>query len=82
MWKEAVAKPMSVCLYCTSAPFVRCGKKLKLSSDGGDSGIKKCGRGYGGVYGRVWWSLRLAGVWSQVVGSVLLHLAEISLMSI
>jgi hypothetical protein len=29
---------MPVTLDCTSAPFVRCGKKLKLSSDGGDSG--------------------------------------------
>jgi hypothetical protein len=33
-------------------------KKLKLSSDGGDSGK----RGYGGAYGGVWRSLRLAGV--------------------
>jgi hypothetical protein len=38
--------------------FVRCGNYLKLSSDGGDSGSKKCKRGYGGV----WRNLRLAGV--------------------
>jgi hypothetical protein len=40
-------------------------KKLKLSSDGGDSGSKKCKRGYSGAYDRVWRSLHLAGVrWS------------------
>jgi hypothetical protein len=50
---------------------------LKLSSDVGDSGNKKCKRGYGGTYGRVWWSLPLAGVWSQVVGFVLVRLAGI-----
>jgi hypothetical protein len=26
-------------------------QKLKLSSDGGDSGSKNCKRGYGGAYG-------------------------------
>jgi hypothetical protein len=46
-------------------------KKIKLSSDGGDSGNKK--RGYGGVYGVVWRSPRLAGVWSQAVGFVLVE---------
>jgi hypothetical protein len=30
---------------------------LKLSSDGGDSGRKKCKRGYDGAYGGVWRSL-------------------------
>jgi hypothetical protein len=44
---------------------------LKLSSDGGDSGGKKC------AYGAVWWTLRLAGFWSQVVGFVLVRLAGI-----
>jgi hypothetical protein len=29
-------------------------KKLRLSSDGGDSGSKKCKRGYFGAYGGVW----------------------------
>jgi hypothetical protein len=32
-------------------------KKLKLSSNGGNSGSKKCKRGYGGAYGGVWRSL-------------------------
>jgi hypothetical protein len=48
---------MSVTLDCTSVPFVRCGKELKLSSDGGDSRSKKCRRGYGCAYGGVWWCL-------------------------
>jgi hypothetical protein len=39
-------------------------KKLKLRSDGGDSGNKKCKRGYGGV----WRSVRLAKVWSLQSG--------------
>jgi hypothetical protein len=39
-------------------------KKLKLSSDGGDSGNKKFKRGYGGV----WWSLRLPGLWNLESG--------------
>jgi hypothetical protein len=52
-------------------------KKLKLISDGGDFGSKKCIRGYGGV----WPSLRLAGVWSQAVGFVLVRLAGIWLQS-
>jgi hypothetical protein len=38
----------------------RCGNKLKLSSDGCDSGRKKYKLGYGSV----WRSLSLAGVWS------------------
>jgi hypothetical protein len=46
-------------------------KKIKLSSDGGDSDSKKCKRGYGGAYGWVWRSLRLAGVCSQAVGLAL-----------
>jgi hypothetical protein len=29
-------------------------KQLKLTSDGGDSGRKKCKRGYGSAYGGVW----------------------------
>jgi hypothetical protein len=52
-------------------------KKLKLSSDGGDSGRKNCKQGYGGTYGGVWQSLRLAGVWSQVVSFVLMCLTGI-----
>jgi hypothetical protein len=31
---------------------------MKLSSDGGDSGSKKCKQGYDGTYGAVWRSLR------------------------
>jgi hypothetical protein len=45
---------MSVTIDCTSAPFVRCGKKIKLSSDGGDFGSKKCKLGYGGACGGFW----------------------------
>jgi hypothetical protein len=56
-------------------------KNLKLSFDGGDSGSKKCKRGYGDPYGGVWRRLRLAGVWSQAVGFVLVHLAGIWLQS-
>jgi hypothetical protein len=43
---------------------------LKLVSDSGDSGSKKCSGGYGGLYGGVWRSLRLAGVWSNAVDFV------------
>jgi hypothetical protein len=39
-------------------------KKMKISFDGGDSGSKKCKRGYGGAYSGVWRSLRVAGIWS------------------
>jgi hypothetical protein len=42
--------------------FVRSGRKLKLSSDCGDSGSKKCKRSYAGSYYRVWQSLLFAGV--------------------
>jgi hypothetical protein len=49
-------------------------KKLKLSLDGGDSGSKKCKKGYGGV----WQSLHLVGVWSQVAGFVLVRLASVT----
>jgi hypothetical protein len=41
---------VSVTHNCTSAPFVL-REKLKLSSEGGDSGSKKYKRGYGGAYG-------------------------------
>jgi hypothetical protein len=57
-------------------------KKLKLSSDGGDSGSKKYKRGYGGADDGVWQNLRLAGVWSQAVGFVLVRLAGIWLQSL
>jgi hypothetical protein len=53
-------------------------KNLKLSSDGGDFGRKKCKRGCGGAYGGVWRSLRLAGIWSKAVCFVLVRLAGIS----
>jgi hypothetical protein len=39
-------------------------KKLKLMSAGNGSGSKKCKGGYGGTYGVVWRSLRMAKVWS------------------
>jgi hypothetical protein len=48
-------------------------KKLKLSYDGGNYGSKKCKWGYGGV----WQSLCSLGVWSWVVGFVLVHLTGI-----
>jgi hypothetical protein len=35
-----------------------------------ETGTKKCKRGYGGAYGGVWRSLRLAGVWGQAAGFV------------
>jgi hypothetical protein len=52
------------------------------SSDGGDSGSRKCKRDYGGVYGGVWLTLRLAGIWSQAVGFELVRLAGIWLQSL
>jgi hypothetical protein len=52
-------------------------KKIKLISDGGDSGSKKCKRGCGGAYGGVWRSLLLVGVWSQAVGLLLVRLTGI-----
>jgi hypothetical protein len=55
--------------------------KLKLSSDGGDFGRKKCKRGYGGAYGGVWQSLRLAGVWRQAIGFMFVRLAGMWLQS-
>jgi hypothetical protein len=54
---------------------------LKLHSDCGNSGSKKCKCGHGGAYGGVWQSLRLAGFWSQAVGFVLVRLAGIWLQS-
>jgi hypothetical protein len=38
-----------------------CDAKKIVSFDGGDSGSKKCKRGYCSAYGGVWQSLRLAG---------------------
>jgi hypothetical protein len=43
---------------CMSAPFVQRWKKNEISSDGGNSGSKKC-------YGGVWRSLHVAEVWSR-----------------
>jgi hypothetical protein len=40
-------------------------EKLELSSDGGDSGSKKCKRSSSGAYGG---SLRFAGMWSLESG--------------
>jgi hypothetical protein len=34
---------------------------MKFNFDGGDSGSKKCKRGYGGAYGGVWRSLNTGG---------------------
>jgi hypothetical protein len=56
-------------------------KKMKLISDCGDSVSKECKRCFGGVYRAAWWSLRVAGVWSQAVGFALLRLVGICLQS-
>jgi hypothetical protein len=48
--------------------------RKKLSSGDGDSGGKKFKRGYDGSYGGVGRGLRLAGLWSQAVGFVLVCL--------
>jgi hypothetical protein len=48
-------------------------KKLKLSSDGDDSGSKKCKTGYDSVSDGVRQSLPLAVVYSQAVGCVLVR---------
>jgi hypothetical protein len=56
-------------------------KKLKSLSDGGDSGIKKFKRGFGGAYGGAWQSLHLGGVSCQAVDFLLVHLAGIWLQS-
>jgi hypothetical protein len=53
--------------------------KLKLSSDGGNSGKKECKQSYGGAFGGVWWRLRLSGVWNQAFSFVLGRLALILL---
>jgi hypothetical protein len=62
----------------TSAPFVRSEKKwneiLKLA-------ILAAIWGYEGACDLVWQTLRLEGVWSQVVGFVLMRLAGIWLQS-
>jgi hypothetical protein len=50
-------------------------KKLKLSSEVGNSGNKKYLQGYGGAYGGVWRSLRLTGVWNHGIGFVLVSSA-------
>jgi hypothetical protein len=69
---------MSVTLDCTSAPFVRCGKKL--SYGGGESRSKKCKRGYGGAYGEVWRRMNLAGVcWRSCVCAFGRSLASVAL---
>jgi hypothetical protein len=57
-------------------------KQLKLSSDSGDSGSKKCRLGYGDACGGVWRSLRLGGVWSQAVGFVLVRFTSVWLQSL
>jgi hypothetical protein len=48
----------------------------KIISNGSDFGGKKWKTGYGGAYGGVWRSLRLAGVRSQKVGSLLVFWYE------
>jgi hypothetical protein len=46
-----IQRQTSVAPNCTITLFARCGKKLKLIADGGDSGSKKCKQGYGGASG-------------------------------
>jgi hypothetical protein len=70
----ASVQKIAIMLDCTSAKRK---KKLKLHSDGGDSGSKKYKRRYVDAYVEVWRSLRLAGVWSEAVGFVLVRLAGI-----
>jgi hypothetical protein len=57
-------------------------KKLKPSSDGGDSGSNKCKRGCGGTYGGVWRNLYVVGIWDQAsrfcVGAFDSNLASIA----
>jgi hypothetical protein len=45
--------------------------KSKLSSEGGDSGDMKYKWVYSSDYDGAWQNLRLTGVWSQAVDSVL-----------
>jgi hypothetical protein len=76
-----IANVRHASLYERASRVIR--KKMELRSDsGGHSGSKKCKRGYGGAYGGVWRSLRLAGVWSETVGFVLLRFAGIWLQSL
>jgi hypothetical protein len=52
------------CLYECAVRAKR--KRIKLSCDSGNSGSKKCKRGYGGT----WQGLGLVEVWSQSVSFV------------
>jgi hypothetical protein len=52
-------------------------KKLKLSYDSSNTANKKYKRGCVVACGGVWLSLRLAGVWSQAIGFVVVRLTEI-----
>jgi hypothetical protein len=68
---------MSVVLGWTFVRAVNAMRKmLKLRSDNSNSGSKKCNWGYIASCG-VWLSLCLAGVWSQTVEFVSVHLAGI-----
>jgi hypothetical protein len=53
-------------------------KKIKLISDSGDSGSKICIRGCVGACGGIQYRLRLAEVWSQAIGFVLVRLASVT----
>jgi hypothetical protein len=57
-------------------------KKLKLISASGDSRSKKCRRGKGGVCDGFWWSVTLAGVWSEAVGADMfgINLASVAML--
>jgi hypothetical protein len=57
---------MSVRLDCANVQFVWCRKSV--CSDGGNSGSKKRKRDYGGTYGGVCRSLRLARFWNLESG--------------
>jgi hypothetical protein len=70
-------------LDCNRARKFRCGKKLKLISDGGDHGSKK--KAVRRLWWRLWWGLvesAFGGVWNQAVGFVLVRLAGIWLQSV
>jgi hypothetical protein len=62
LFEEKTESTPNVIVNVRHALLYECVKKLKLSSDGGDFGNKKCSTGYAEVNGRVWRSLRLAGV--------------------
>jgi hypothetical protein len=56
-------------------------KKLKLISDGGDFGSKKCKRGHGGACGGVWRSLELGDRFCVCVFGRNLYLSTVKMFA-